>query len=95
MLLVGSGCAAQNKDTWIAPIVESSTSWKDAQALGARTGSRIIYYVEGGYDGFKEIYIVEDVGDHTNRLATIRVKKGEKPEVMKYDPQGELIWVSE
>ena len=95
ILLVGSGCVAENKDTWIAPLVENSTAWKNAQSIGARTGSRIIWYIEGEHADFNEIYIGEDVGGHTNRIATLRVRKNGKTETQAYDTKGEELWILE
>jgi len=95
LLLCGACIAAEKDDQWIAPLVENSVTFKKAKLAGAKNGVQIIWHMDGESQKGKVIYIGEDVGDHTNRIATLRIQKNGKIEVHTFDSKGEDLWTAE
>ena len=73
-----------------ATLVESSPSFQRARAIDT---SRVIWFVEQR-DAPPHIYVGFDMGTHTCRSATLRIReRGVERQEMRDD--GELVWIQD
>jgi len=49
--------------------------------------------VEGTNDGYTQIYVGGDMGPHTSRIVTLRVRPDFRVERHSYDSAGEDLWI--
>ena len=74
----------------VARAVQRSFSFQRALSI---EGSRVIWFVDGEDGGYPLIYVGFDMGTHSCRAATLRVREGGQAERQEMTEDGDLLWV--
>ena len=72
--------------------VETSASFRYAQSIDR---SRVIWFSEGTDNNDPIIYIGFDMGTHTCRSATLRIREHGVVERQEMRDDGELVWIAD
>jgi hypothetical protein len=75
-----------------AKAIQTSASFQQAQSYDR---SRAISFVDGNDGVYPVVYIGYDMGTHTTRFATLRVREHGVIERQEMRDDGELIWIAD
>ena len=76
----------------VASAVQTSLSFQRARSIDR---SRAIWFVDGEDGGYPVIYVGFDMGTHTCRSSTLRVREHGAVERQEMRDGGDLIWVAD
>jgi hypothetical protein len=76
----------------VAKAVQTSASFQRARSFDC---SRAIWFVDGDDGVYPVVYVGFDMGTHTTRFATLRVREHGVVEREEMRDDGELIWIAD